>query len=107
MSAWLRPVLVSLASVIAVLLTLGGATGVAAARPKVALAAIIGDDSGELAEDVADSLDGDELGLVYPRAVTRAIDRLGLDESALTEKQIKKISQNLEVDAVMIGRAQD
>jgi hypothetical protein len=71
------------------------------ARPRVAIVAIDDDRSGELADLVAELLEG-EFSIVGPRATTRAIDKLGFD-SDLTSKQLKKLASELEADAIIRG----
>jgi hypothetical protein len=75
----------------------------AAAPPKVALTAIENDD-GDLREAVAEALEGPELTLVGARATSRAIDNLKGELADLTEKQAKKLSNELEADAIVYGK---
>jgi hypothetical protein len=73
----------------------------AAAKPKtVALTPIEGDTNGDYGDQVAEALDGEQLSLLAPKVVTRAIDKLGY-EGELSEKQAKKVAKELEVDAVI------
>lgn len=73
----------------------------ALAKPKVALIAFEGDDSGALSDTVADLLDGD-YKLAGSRQVSRTVDKLGLD-SNLSERDLKKLANELEVDAIVRG----
>lgn len=74
----------------------------ASAAPKIALPAIEGDVSGDLRDDVAAALDGDQLTILGEKEVNRAYDRLSLENLAeLSEKQAKKLSKDLEADAVV------
>ncbi len=75
----------------------------ASAKPKVALTPIDGDASGDVAEAVADALDGADLTMIATKTVTRAVDKLGYD-GELTEKQAKKVGTELEADAVIQGK---
>ncbi len=86
-----------------VLIALGVAVGTAFAKPKVALTPIDGDKNGNLGDAIADALDSSDVDLVAPKAVTRAIDKLGYD-SDLSVKQAKKLAKELEVDAVISAR---
>src|SRR5882672_5161936 len=73
------------------------------ARPtKVALTPITGDTAG-LGKTVAGALQDGELEIVAGKQVTRAIDRLGLTD-ALGERDLAKLADELEVDAVVQGR---
>ena len=73
----------------------------ALARPtRVALTHITGDTTG-LSKAVAGALDG-ELDVVSGKQVTRAIDRLGLDD-ALGDRDLARLADELEVDAVVKG----
>lgn len=89
-----------LRTLLIVVLTLGLAAGMAVAKPKVAMTPIEGDTSGSLGEAIIDALDGSDLDLIAPKAVTRGMDKLGY-EGELTEKQAKKLAKELEVDAVV------
>lgn len=79
-------------------------TGVAAAKPKVALTPIEGDASGDVHEAVVEALEsGKEISLVSNRDVTRAVDKLG-DVADFTEKDFKKLATQLEADAIVLGK---
>ena len=74
----------------------------ALARPtKVALTQITGDTTG-LGKTVAGALEEGELEVVAGKPVSRAIDRLGLT-GALGERDLAKLADELEVDAVVKG----
>jgi hypothetical protein len=74
----------------------------ALARPtKVALTRIAGDTAG-LGKAVAGALDDGELEVVAGKPVARAIDRLRLTR-ALGERDLAKLADELEVDAVVKG----
>jgi hypothetical protein len=75
-----------LAWVIAAALLLVSQT--ALAKPKVA---------------VAEALEGGELSLIGRKEVNRAVDKLG-DLADLTEKDFKKLANELEADAVVLGK---
>ncbi|MBA2538286.1 MAG: hypothetical protein H0V17_01515 [Deltaproteobacteria bacterium] len=79
------------------------AVGTAVAAPKVALTAIDGDDSGDLREAVAEAIDGKELSVIGAKETNRAIDRLKIELPDVSEKQAKKLSTDLEADAVVSG----
>ena len=89
-----------LRTLLIVVLTLGLAAGLAVAKPKVAMTPIEGDTSGSLGEAIIEALDGSDIDLIAPKAVTRGMDKLGY-EGELTEKQAKKLAKELEVDAVV------
>ncbi len=76
-------------------------SGAALAKPKVALIAFEGDDSGALSDTVAELLDGDYT-LAGSRQVNRTVDKLGLD-SKMSERDLKKLANELEVDAIVRG----
>ena len=79
-----------------------GFAATAAASPKIAMPAIEGDVTGDTRDDVVAALDGNELTLLGEREVNRVYDRLHLENlSELTEKQAKKLSSDLEADAVV------
>src|SRR5437870_10607398 len=88
---------------LAALVTLLIATGSAVAAPKLALTAIDGDDSGDDREAVAEALDGKDLSVIGAKETNRAIDKLKGGIADLTEKQAKKLSADLEVDAIVYG----
>jgi hypothetical protein len=74
----------------------------ALAKPKIALTAIDGDSSGSVGDAVTEALDGEDLVVIPQRTVNKAVDKLGLD-AEMTEKQAKKLSTEVEADAVVIG----
>jgi hypothetical protein len=78
-------------------------SGVAIAKPKVALTQIEGDTDGDVRDAVAEALDGSELSLIGSREVNRAVDKLG-DIADLTEKDFKKLANELEADAIVLGK---
>ncbi|MDQ3367825.1 MAG: hypothetical protein M3680_20565 [Myxococcota bacterium] len=84
------------------LLLCAAAASVAVAAPKVALTAIDGDLTGDMRDAVAAAIDSDELTVLGEKETNRAVDKLG-DVSELTEKQAKKLSMDLEADAVVIA----
>lgn len=74
------------------------------AKPKVALTAIDGDASGDVHDAVEEALQGGkEVSLIGDREVTRAVDKIG-DVADLTEKDLRKLSIELEADAIVIGK---
>jgi opacity protein-like surface antigen len=89
-------------TVLVVLLVVCAAT-LAQAQPKLALTAIDGDDSGDVREAVAEALDGKELSIIGAKETNRAIDKLKIELPDVTEKQAKKLADNLEADAVVSG----
>jgi hypothetical protein len=88
-------------ALISILAILGFAT-VASAAPKIALPAVEGDVTGDMRDDIAAALEGDQLTLLGEKEVNRVYDRLNLENlSELSEKQAKKLSKDLEADAVV------
>jgi TolB-like protein len=85
--------------VIAIALAL--ASGTAFGKPKVAIVPLDGDPGGDAQEAITDAL-GDDAEVAGPKSVTRAIDKLGLD-TEMSEKDLKKLSSELEVDAIVRG----
>jgi hypothetical protein len=84
------------------LLAILGLAATASAAPKVALPAIEGDVNGDMRDDVAAALDSDQLTILGEKEVNRVYDRLNLENLAeLSEKQAKKLSTDLEADAVV------
>jgi hypothetical protein len=75
----------------------------ALAKPKVALTQIEGDTTGDVSDAVAEALEGGELSLIGRKEVNRAVDKLG-DVADLTEKDFKKLANELEADAVVLGK---
>ncbi|HTR53075.1 MAG TPA: hypothetical protein VMJ10_20410 [Kofleriaceae bacterium] len=71
------------------------------AKPKVALAPLDGDSSGDVGDAISDALDGGELTIVGPKQFTRALDKLGLDAGDLSDKDLKKLATELDADAVI------
>ena len=69
-------------------------------KPRVAIVSFEGDKGGA-ARDVVTEVIGDDVMLVGPKQVNRTVDRLGLDTSALADKDLKKLSKELNVDAVI------
>jgi len=70
------------------------------AKPRVALVTFEGDPGGA-AQDVVAEIIGDEVMLVGPKQVNRTVDKLGLDTASLADKDFKKLSKELQVDAVV------
>ncbi len=73
------------------------------AKPKIALTTIEGDEKGKVADSVTEALDGEELTVIAQRVVNKAVDKLGLDTD-MNEKEARKLSTELEADAVVIGK---
>ncbi len=86
-----------------VVFALGVVATPAWAKPKVAMTPIEGDDSGKIGDAINDALDGSDVDLISPKAVTRAMDKLGY-EGALNEKEARKLGKELEVQAVVMAR---
>jgi hypothetical protein len=78
-------------------------SGVAIAKPKVALTQIEGDTDDDVRDAVAEALDGKELSLIGSKEVNRAVDKLG-DLADLTEKDFRKLANELEADAIVLGK---
>ena len=76
------------------------ATGVASARPKVALLAFDGDAKGG-AQAVVSSALNDDFDVVGAKQVNRTADKLGLDAADLGDKDLKKLSNELDADAIV------
>jgi hypothetical protein len=80
------------------------AAGTSEAKVRVAVVAFEGDDNGALQEVVTDLLDGD-YAVSGSKAVNRTLDKLGLDAN-LSDKDLKKLANELEVDAILRGDLQ-
>jgi hypothetical protein len=78
--------------------------GSALAKPRVAVVAFDGDDNGAVQEVVTDLLDGDYT-VSGTKTVNRTVDKLGLDAN-LSDKDLKKLANELEVDAILRGDLQ-
>lgn len=89
--------------IVAMVAILVGAPRAASAKPKVALTAIDGDASGAIGDAVTEALDSEDLTVISQRVVNKAVDKLGLDTD-MTEKQAKKLSTEIEADAIAIGK---
>lgn len=89
----------SLALIVAVVVALAGA---AVAKPKIALTPIDGDENDEMADALESAIDGAELDVTGTRSTSRTLDKLNYDTD-LSEKQAKKVSDALDVDAILIG----
>jgi len=87
----------------AVAMLVAARPAVASAKPKIALTAIDGDDSGAVGDAVTEALDGDALTVISQRVVNKAVDKLGLDNE-MTEKQAKKLAGEVEADAIVIAK---
>ena len=74
---------------------------VAWAKPRVALVPFEGDSGGAVNDMVAELLESD-YSISGPSQVRRKIDQLGLDEN-LSEKDLKKLANELEADAIVRG----
>jgi len=83
--------------------TLVALSGVALAKPKVALITFEGDPKGEAREVVSEAL-ADDTKVVGGKEVNRSIDKLGLDVNDLAEKDLRKLSKELEADAIVQGK---
>ncbi|MEO7092830.1 MAG: hypothetical protein ABI175_06235 [Polyangiales bacterium] len=88
---------------VAVVALVAGVPRTASAKPKLALTAIDGDSSGQVGDAVTEALDSEELTIISQRVVNKAVDKLGFD-SDMTEKQAKKLSTEIEADAIAIGK---
>lgn len=88
---------------VAVVALVAGAPRTASAKPKLALTAIDGDSSGAVGDAVTEALDSEDLVVISQRVVNKAVDKLGLDTD-MTEKQAKKLSAEIEADAIAIGK---
>lgn len=76
--------------------------GSASAAPKIALPPIEGDLTGDMRDDVVAAIDGEQLVVLGQKEVNRVYDRLNIENLAeLSEKQAKKLSKDLEADAVV------
>src|SRR5688572_32804592 len=80
------------------------AAGTSDAKVRVAVVAFEGDDNGALQEVVTDLLDGD-YAVSGSKAVNRTLEKLGLDAN-LSVKDLKKLANELDVDAILRGDLQ-
>jgi len=88
----------------ALLLAIGVALllpSVAWGKPRVALIEFGGDTNGEVNDMVAEALDSD-YSVSGPTTVGRTMDKLGF-EGDLSEKQLKKLANELDAEAVVRG----
>jgi TolB-like protein len=85
--------------VIAIALATAGSAW--AKPPKVVIVPFTGDVSGDTQDAVADAL-GEDVKVAGPKETSRALDKLGLDTD-LGEKDAKKLSNELDADAVIQG----
>ncbi len=88
---------------VAMVALVAGVPRTASAKPKLALTAIDGDASGAVGDAVTEALDSEDLTVISQRVVNKAVDKLGLDAD-MTEKQAKKLSTEIEADAIAIGK---
>jgi hypothetical protein len=78
--------------------------GVASAgKPRVAMVAFEGDPGGQAQDVVSDAI-GDDTQVLGTNEVTRAVDKIGLDVNALEDKDLRKLSKELEADAIIQGK---
>jgi hypothetical protein len=75
---------------------------VAWGKPRVALVEFEGDANGEVNDMVAEALD-DDYSVSGPSQVRRAMDKLGLEGDLSAEKQLKKVANELEAEAIVRG----
>src|SRR5580692_10084201 len=73
------------------------------AKPRVALAPLDKDPSGDVQDAVAAALGGGdgELVVVSPKKVGHTIEKLGL-EGEMSEKDAKKLANELDADAIVL-----
>ena len=81
-------------------LTLLAFSAVAYAKPRVALITFQGDPKGEAQDIVAEALSS-KLKVVGHKEVNRTVDRLGLEVNDLGERDLKKLENELDVDAII------
>ncbi len=95
----------TVATVIAVLCALVIVPSVAQAKPpRVAFLELDGDDNGDVHDVITQAL-GTELTFISAKEVHRAVDKIGAD-GELSLKDLKKLSSDLEADAVIQGRVE-
>ncbi len=87
---------------LAVMFAVTALPGLATAKPRVAIVQLEGDPGGEVQDGVVSALDGD-LSLIGPKEVNRTVDKLGLD-SDMSDKDLKKLANELEADAIVQGK---
>jgi hypothetical protein len=78
------------------------APAVALAKPRVAIVTFEGDGASSVQDVVADLLD-DEFTVVPRKQVTRALDKLDLDPTALSSKKLKKLAKELDAESIVRG----
>ncbi len=72
----------------------------AVAKPKVAIVAFDGDKKNEAREMVSDAI-SDDVTVLGSKQVNRSVDDLGLDVTALSDKDLRKLGKDLEADAII------
>jgi TolB-like protein len=85
------------------LIVLGVVFGLArplGAKPKVAIVAFDNDKKNEAREMVSDTI-GDDVTVLGSKQVNRTIDDLGFDVTSLDDKALRKLSKELEADAII------
>ncbi|HEX4450863.1 MAG TPA: hypothetical protein VH143_08345 [Kofleriaceae bacterium] len=85
------------------LIVLGVVVGLArpvGAKPKVAIVAFDNDKRNEAREMVSDTI-GDDVTVLGSKQVNRTIDDLGFDATSLDDKALRKLSKELEADAII------
>ncbi|HEY1547429.1 MAG TPA: hypothetical protein VGG28_06405 [Kofleriaceae bacterium] len=85
------------------LIVLGVLVGLAlpvGAKPKVAIVAFDNDKKNEAREMVSDTI-GDDVTVLGSKQVNRTIDDLGFDATSLDDKALRKLSKELEADAII------
>ncbi len=73
-----------------------------AAKPRVAIVPFDGDPNYDVADVVAELVE-DDYNVTGAKQTGRSIDQLGLDAASLSDKDIKKLSNELDADAVIRG----
>ena len=86
--------------ILAISLAFLGLSGLASARPRVALVVFEGDPGGAAQQTVSDAL-GDDVEVVGPKQVNRTVDKLGLDAADLGDKDLKKLASELDAEAIV------
>src|SRR5438477_1593495 len=77
--------------------------GSASAKPRVAMVAFEGDPGGQAQDVVSDAI-GDDVQVLGTNEVNRTVDKIGLDVNALEDKDLRKLSKELEADAIIQGK---
>jgi hypothetical protein len=76
--------------------------GTAFAKPRIAMVPFDGDNGSQVSDTLAELLEAD-YAVTGTKQVGRTIDKLGIDAEKMSDKDLKKLANELEADAIVRG----